>query len=196
MLRVACCVCRELCRYTLRVGALDVNTDSNTRQRDPCNWDSHLQALGQAVIAPAASTPYRRRSVAILFDPDAQVMVWTEFFLFTLFAAAAYSFESGDLGIARSHFDTLSAEYSCGQFVTPLAGGGSLVIKDPGQGHVNVTPYGTSSECLYGHTATACMYKGASERATMRLSKHSVVMQATRTVGLDSLLDNVLMRLL
>ena len=37
----------ELCRYTLRVAALDVNTDSNTRQRDPCNWDSHLQALGR-----------------------------------------------------------------------------------------------------------------------------------------------------
>eukprot|EP01052_Picozoa_sp_SAG31_P028843 SAG31_NODE_2819_length_5041_cov_10.089235_4_plen_447_part_00 len=87
----------EFCRYTLRVAALDVNTDSNTRQRDPCNWDSHLQALGQAAIAPAASAPYRKRSVAILFDPDAQVMVWTEFFLFTLFA----SYECVDLRWTR-----------------------------------------------------------------------------------------------
>ena len=74
----------ELCRYTLRVAMLDVNTDSNTRQRDPCNWDSHLQALGQAAIAPAGSIPYRKRSVTFLFEPDAHVMVWSEFFLFTL----------------------------------------------------------------------------------------------------------------
>ena len=72
----------ELCRYTLRVGALDVNTDSNTRQRDPCNWDSHLQALGQAAIAPVASTPYRKRSLTFLFQPDALVNVWTEFCAF------------------------------------------------------------------------------------------------------------------
>jgi alpha-L-rhamnosidase len=147
----------ELCRYTLRVGALDVNTDSNTRQRDPCNWDSHLQALGQAAVAPAASAPYRRRSVSILFDPDAQVMVWTEFFLFSLFAVSAYTLESGNVDVAISVFDRLVAEYSCGQFITSVgADGASLVIKDPGQG--KVAPNG-SSECRYGHTGMACLYK-------------------------------------
>jgi alpha-L-rhamnosidase len=151
----------ELCRYTLRVAALDVNTDSNTRQRDPCNWDSHLQAIGQAAIAPAASAPYRRRSVSILFEPDARVMVWTEFFLFTLFAAFEYTFESADLFVATAHFDELAAEYSCGQFVTKVGAGDassteSLVVKDPGQ--EGVAPNGTSS-CKYGHTSIACMYK-------------------------------------
>ena len=47
----------ELCRYTLRVAALDVNTDSNTRQRDPCNWDSHLQALGQCLTTLSPHPP-------------------------------------------------------------------------------------------------------------------------------------------
>lgn len=145
----------QLCRYTLRVAALDVNTDSNTRQRDPCNWDSHLQALGQAAIAPVASAPYRRRSMATLFQPDARVMVWTEFFLFTLFAAYEYTFDSGDVSVAERNFDRLVVEYSCGQFVT-ATGSGSLVIKDPGQRPV--APNG-SSTCLYGHTGMACMYK-------------------------------------
>ena len=141
-----------LCRYTLRVAALDVNTDSNTRQRDPCNWDSHLQALGQAAIAPVASTPYRWRSLSFLFEPDAQVMVWTEFFLFTLFATYAYTFESADLSVANKFFDRLAAQNSCGQFITPMGvGGGSLVVKDPGQ---------TSGVCKYGNISTgACHYK-------------------------------------
>lgn len=142
----------ELCRYTLRVAALDVNTDSNTRQRDPCNWDSHLQALGQAAIAPAASTPYRWRSLTFLFEPDARVMVWTEFYLFTLFATYSYTLESADLRIANTFFDRLAAEYSLQQFVRPMAGGGgSLVIKDAGQ---------VSGKCESGNISNgACIYK-------------------------------------
>ena len=37
----------DLCRYTGRVGAMDVNTDSNARQRDNCNVDAHVTALHQ-----------------------------------------------------------------------------------------------------------------------------------------------------
>ena len=44
-----------------------------------------------------------------------QVMVWTEFFLFTLFATFEYSFESADLSVASRFFDTLALKYSCGQ---------------------------------------------------------------------------------
>jgi alpha-L-rhamnosidase len=143
----------ELCRYTLRVAALDVNTDSNTRQRDPCNWDSHLQALGQAAIAPAASSPYRRRSLTFLFEPDARVMVWTEFYLFTLFATFAYSLESADLHVARVYFDRLAHDYALGQFVQPVGShsAASLVVKDAGN---------TVGRCLYGNISTgACYYK-------------------------------------
>lgn len=118
------------------------------------------QALGQAAIAPAGSAPYRRRSVATLFDPDARVMVWTEFFLFTLFAAFEYTFETADRSVAAPFFDVLVAEYSCGQFVTRVGGNaGSLVVKDPGQGGVAPGGGNSSSSCKYGHSGTACMYK-------------------------------------
>ena len=144
----------ELCRYTLRVVALDVNTDSNTRQRDPCNWDSHLQALGQAAIAPAASAPYRRRSLTFLFEPDARVMVWSEFYLFTLFATFSYTQDTADLHLARTYFDRLAHDYALGQFVRPVDGrqsSGSLVVKDPGN---------QVGRCLYGNITTgACYFK-------------------------------------
>ena len=114
--------------------------------------DDVIVFAGQAAIAPAGSAPYRLRSVSILFEPDARVMVWTEFFLFTLFAAFEYTFESGDLRVATAHFDQLAAEYACGQFVTKVGAGAgastaSLVVKDAGQG--GVSPDG-SSACKYG----------------------------------------------
>lgn len=37
----------ELCQYTLEAGTLDVNTDSNTRQRDVCTLDAFLQTVYQ-----------------------------------------------------------------------------------------------------------------------------------------------------
>ena len=63
----------ELCRFTGRTGAMDVNTDSNARQRDNCNVDSHITALHQAAAGPAASAAYRRRNAAFNFEPDAKV---------------------------------------------------------------------------------------------------------------------------
>ena len=59
----------ELCRYTGRIGAMDVNTDSNARQRDNCNVDSHITAMHQAAAGPASSAPFRQRNAAFLFEP-------------------------------------------------------------------------------------------------------------------------------
>ena len=78
-----------------------------------------------------------------------------------LFAAFEYTFETADLRVANTHFDELAAEYSCGQFVTKVGGGGAsgiemLVVKDTGQG--GVLPNGSSS-CKYGHNGMACNYK-------------------------------------
>eukprot|EP01052_Picozoa_sp_SAG31_P028842 SAG31_NODE_2819_length_5041_cov_10.089235_3_plen_421_part_00 len=67
-----------------------------------------------------------------------------------------YTFQSGDVDFAHKFFGKLSSNYSCGQFVVPIDGGGSLVIKDPGQGHVALNG---SSDCKYGQTAVACLYK-------------------------------------
>lgn len=79
------------------------------------------------------------------------LQVWTEFFLFTLFATYSYTFESADLRVARTYFDRLAAEYSCGQFVRAVGDGGSLVVKEPGQ---------VAGQCSYGNiTSGACMFK-------------------------------------
>ena len=92
----------ELAKYTLRVGLMDVNTDSNTRQRDNCNLDSALQAQGQAVIAPAAALRYLRRNSRFLNEPDANVHGWSEFALSTLSAVYDYTRVSGDSSVAAA----------------------------------------------------------------------------------------------
>ena len=110
---------------------MDVNTDSNARQRDNCNVDSHITAMHQAAAAPAASAAYRRRNALFLFEPDAHVHPWTEFKLFSLGAVHAYTQDTGDLSVAAQTFDTLVKDYSLTQFVDANDG---LVHKPPFQG--------------------------------------------------------------
>jgi alpha-L-rhamnosidase len=108
------------CRFTGRVGALDVNTDSNARQRDNCNIDSHITAWHQAAAAPAVSAPYRRRSTAFLFQPDARVRPFTEFKLFSIEAVHAYALDTGDTSLAERLFTQQPewlAEYSLRRFI-------------------------------------------------------------------------------
>ena len=107
----------ELCRYTGKIGAMDVNTDSNARQRDNCNVDSHITAMHQAAAAPAASAAYRRRNALFLFEPDAHVHPWTEFKLFSLGAVHAYTLDTGDLYVANHTFEMLLRDYSLTQFI-------------------------------------------------------------------------------
>jgi hypothetical protein len=121
----------DLCRYTGRVGAMDVNTDSNARQRDNCNVDSHITAMHQAATAPASSAAYRRRNAEFLFELDGAVHPWTEFKLFSLGAVHEYTLDTGDLSLANQTFDELVRHYSMTQFVNATDG---LVHKAPFQG--------------------------------------------------------------
>eukprot|EP01052_Picozoa_sp_SAG31_P006243 SAG31_NODE_285_length_18479_cov_9.871980_8_plen_97_part_00 len=41
----------ELVRYTLVAVSLDVNTDSNTRQRDLCHTDAYITGIGQLALS-------------------------------------------------------------------------------------------------------------------------------------------------
>ena len=42
----------DLVRYTLpAVGGLDINTDSNTRQRDLCHTDAFITSIGQLALS-------------------------------------------------------------------------------------------------------------------------------------------------
>jgi hypothetical protein len=118
--------------YTIgRVGAMDVNTDSNARQRDNCNVDAHITAMHQAATAPASSAAYRRRNAAFLFELDGAVHPWTEFKLFSLGAVHEYTLDTGDLTLAAQTFDELVRHYSLTQFVNATDG---LVHKAPKAG--------------------------------------------------------------
>ena len=50
----------ELSRWTIVTTSLDVNTDSNTRQRDNCEMDAFIAAMGQFSIS--ASVQLQRRT--------------------------------------------------------------------------------------------------------------------------------------
>lgn len=126
-----------LCRDTGRIGMMDVNTDSNARQRDNCNVDSHITALHQAAASQAASAPYRRRNAAFLFQPDSKVHPWTEFKLFSLGAVHEYTLDTGDLTLAAQLFDRLVQHYSLTGFIhtrDPAAATAGLVVKAPKEG--------------------------------------------------------------
>ncbi len=116
---------------------MDVNTDSNARQRDNCNIDSHITAMHQAAAGPAASAAYRRRNALFLFEPDGKVHPWTEFKLFSLGAVYDYTLDTGDLSLARATFDNLLEHYSLTQFIQtsshPEISTG-LVVKAPLEG--------------------------------------------------------------
>ena len=56
----------RLCHYTVVVGALDSNTDSNTRQRDICNLDAMLASRYQGAVAALAAEHPRRQVAATL----------------------------------------------------------------------------------------------------------------------------------
>lgn len=56
----------DLSRYTVIAGAIDLNTDSNTRQRDLCTLDAWLATEYQGGVAPASSCHLRRRVTQIM----------------------------------------------------------------------------------------------------------------------------------
>ena len=83
----------ELVRHTINVAALDLNTDSNTRQRDLCALDAWLATRYQAGVAPATSCHLRRRVTQSLFEPNGYVNVWTEFLIAHVGALYEYTSE-------------------------------------------------------------------------------------------------------
>eukprot|EP01045_Picozoa_sp_COSAG04_P022560 COSAG04_NODE_2567_length_3916_cov_3.837831_3_plen_550_part_00 len=136
----------ELCRYTGRIGAMDVNTDSNARQRDNCNVDSHITAMHQAAAAPLASARYRRRNAAFLFEPDAHVHPWSEFKLFSIGAVHEYTLDTGDVSLANETFDEMVAHYSLTQFIDHTDG---LVHKPPSVGIPHGLPTQKTNDAQY-----------------------------------------------
>eukprot|EP00947_MAST-08B_sp_MAST-8B-sp1_P002570 g2570.t1 len=88
----------QLSKWTIEGASLDVNTDSNTRQRDVCTWDAYLATIEQGAVSPAGSAPLRRRMVQFMYEAGSYVNSWTEFEVAHVFALAAFGFDYNDYG--------------------------------------------------------------------------------------------------
>ena len=62
-----------LVRHSATAGALDLNTDSNTRQRDLCTLDAWLASRYQGSVAPASAHHLRRRMTQIMWERNGYV---------------------------------------------------------------------------------------------------------------------------
>jgi len=92
----------ELSKYTITGASLDVNTDSNTRQRDVCTWDAYLAAHYQQGVAALTAAPLQRRVVEWMYEPGSYVNTWTEFQVAHVFALYDYTFRTGDTTLAEA----------------------------------------------------------------------------------------------
>ena len=59
-----------LVRHTINAAAIDLNTDSNTRQRDLCTLDAWLATRYQGGVAPGTAYHLRKRVVQNMFEPN------------------------------------------------------------------------------------------------------------------------------
>ena len=100
----------RLCRYTVLVGALDSNTDSNTRQRDLCNLDAMLASRYQGAVAAQAAEHPRRQVAATLSTPQAYTNNHTlEFNMAAVAAVFFHAIELGDMSVAENRFEETQA---------------------------------------------------------------------------------------
>ena len=92
----------KLVLHTINGAALDLNSDSNTRQRDLCSLDAYLATKYQGGVAPASSSHIRRKVTQIMWEPNGYVNVWTEFLIAHIGALYEYSLDYADATLAEA----------------------------------------------------------------------------------------------
>ena len=90
----------ELVRHTINAAALDLNTDSNTRQRDLCTLDAWVATRYQGGVAPGTASHLRRRVVQNMYEPNGYVNYWSEFLVAHVGALHDYTLEYADQDLA------------------------------------------------------------------------------------------------
>lgn len=91
----------ELGRWTILTTSLDVNTDSNTRQRDNCMIDAYIAAMGQFSISKSVQLQRRTLEYAMTngYNFDRQHgKTWSENHMVTVFAARELLLRDGRAG--------------------------------------------------------------------------------------------------
>lgn len=90
----------ELVSHTINAAALDLNSDSNTRQRDLCTLDAWVATRYQGGVSPGTSSHLRRRVTQSMYEPNGFVNWWTEFLIAHVGALYDYTFEYADQSLA------------------------------------------------------------------------------------------------
>ena len=135
----------SLARYTMVTVGLDINTDSNTRQRDLCHIDAYITAMGQYAISNASGVQFATAMDALQVDSN----IWAssaDFKAVTVQLIREVVLQRGDTGLrlAAQYYQQLR-DFTLGHFVSADAHGGLLYKpKDAQCGFVTPTPHGVS----------------------------------------------------
>ena len=92
-----------LVRYTLVAVSLDVNTDSNTRQRDLCHTDAYITGIGQLALSSDYGVSQMTAEDAFQLDSN----IWsgtTDFRAALVSLAYEQALYSGDLSLVRQRY--------------------------------------------------------------------------------------------
>lgn len=97
----------NLTAYTAVSTTLDINVDSQTRQRDLCHIDALITGHEQYAVFPVGDYAIQKRTFRDAFANDSAAWPqWTEFKQSTAIMSWLDAFETGDLSIARDMWST------------------------------------------------------------------------------------------
>ena len=92
-----------LCAYTAVAVALDINVDSQTRQRDLCHVDAFITNAAQYAIFPAQDASVQARTARAAFQLSSTILPATiDFKASTVLMAGLQLSEAGDVALWRS----------------------------------------------------------------------------------------------
>ena len=120
-----------LVRHTLVAVSLDVNTDSNTRQRDLCHTDAYITGIGQLSL----SSEYGVSQMTAEDGFQADSNIWqgmVDFRAALVSLAYQQALYSGDLSLVRQRYVDMQMHSLAGSTTTVVAG-----FFDPALGLVN-----------------------------------------------------------
>ena len=116
----------NLVKYTLVAVSLDVNTDSNTRQRDLCHTDAFITSIGQ--MALSSDYGVQQMTAEDGFQLDSNIWQGTTDFRAALVSLATeQALYTGDLSLVRQRYEDLK-KHSFTYWFDKSVG---LVVKPP-----------------------------------------------------------------
>lgn len=90
----------RLCAYSMVATALDINVDSQTRQRDLCHVDAYITNAGQAAVFPARDTSVVTRTARAAFQVSSSLLPSSyDFKASTVLLAGVAAREVGDVAL-------------------------------------------------------------------------------------------------